>query len=178
MLTQPGRMYQGGAGVLKITDFGTSCFCEGDTNAQKTAGTPTFFSPELCTTDTAGTYDVRIVDLWAMGVTLYMWISGRVPFEAPTTLLLMQMIAAAPPKVWDLSPLISSIALSSLRHSGTNAANDTTMAQWHYLALANTARTNIAHANTACTNAAHCACDRSTRHQRRQRVSGRSSRAY
>ena len=33
MLTQPGRMYQGGAGVLKITDFGTSCFCEGDTNA-------------------------------------------------------------------------------------------------------------------------------------------------
>lgn len=40
LLTQPGRMYKGGAGLLKIADFGTSCFCEGDANAQKTAGTP------------------------------------------------------------------------------------------------------------------------------------------
>ena len=41
--------------VAKIADFGTSCLCEGDANAQKTAGTPTFFSPEMCTSGTAGT---------------------------------------------------------------------------------------------------------------------------
>ena len=51
--------------MLKICDFGTAAFCEGDDNAQKTAGTPPFFSPELCTADTKGTYDVRVVDLWA-----------------------------------------------------------------------------------------------------------------
>jgi len=43
MLTRPGRMYPGDPGMLKIADFGTSCFCEGDTNAQRTAGTPPFF---------------------------------------------------------------------------------------------------------------------------------------
>jgi hypothetical protein len=36
-------MYPGDPGMLKIADFGTSCFCEGDTNAQRTAGTPPFF---------------------------------------------------------------------------------------------------------------------------------------
>jgi len=85
-----------GAGVLKICDFGTAAFCEGDANAQKTAGTPAFFSPELCTTDTKGTYDVRVVDLWAVGVTVYMWSCGRAPFQAATTMLLMQDIKDAP----------------------------------------------------------------------------------
>jgi serine/threonine protein kinase len=38
LVTRPGKMYPGDAGILKIADFGTSCFCEGDANAQKTAG--------------------------------------------------------------------------------------------------------------------------------------------
>ena len=59
LVTRPGRMYQSDAGILKIADFGTSCFCEGDANAQKTAGTPPFFSPELCSADASGTYASR-----------------------------------------------------------------------------------------------------------------------
>eukprot|EP00966_Prymnesium_polylepis_P061581 1428984-Prymnesium_polylepis.1 len=51
LITSTARI-SSGAGVLKICDFGTAAFCEGDANAQKTAGTPAFFSPELCTTDT------------------------------------------------------------------------------------------------------------------------------
>lgn len=35
-------------------------------------------------------------DLWAVGVTLYLWVSGRMPFAAPTTMLLMREIADAP----------------------------------------------------------------------------------
>ena len=46
LVTRPGKMYPGDAGVLKIADFGTSCFCEGDANAQKTAGTLPLFSPK------------------------------------------------------------------------------------------------------------------------------------
>lgn len=34
------------AGVIKIADFGTASFCEGDTSAQKMPGTPLFYSPE------------------------------------------------------------------------------------------------------------------------------------
>jgi serine/threonine protein kinase len=60
------------------------------------AGTPPFFSPELSTADASDTYDTRVVDLWAVGVTLYLWVSGRLPFEAPTTMLLLQAISEAP----------------------------------------------------------------------------------
>ena len=86
-------------GVLKIADFGTSCLCEGDANAQKTAGTPPFFSPELCTTDAKGTYDTRVVDLWAVGVTIYLWCCGRMPFSEPTAHLLMTKIRECSDKV-------------------------------------------------------------------------------
>ena len=79
-------------GVLKIADFGTSAFCEGDANERKTAGTPPFFAPELCTSGMTGTFDERVVDLWAVGITIYLWACGRVPFEAPTVMLLMQAI--------------------------------------------------------------------------------------
>jgi serine/threonine protein kinase len=102
LLTQPAtkKGRRGGkAGVLKIADFGTSCFCEGDANVHKTAGTPPFFSPELCTTGAGGSYDARAVDLWAVGVTVYMWACGRVPFQAPTVMLLMEAIKNAPDHV-------------------------------------------------------------------------------
>jgi serine/threonine protein kinase len=106
MVTRPGRMYAGGAGVLKITDFGTSCFCEGDANAQHTAGTPPFFAPELCSKELSGTYDARVVDLWAAGVTIYMWICGRPPIPTPpagssaaATVMLMHNIANVEPQI-------------------------------------------------------------------------------
>ena len=62
-------------------------------------GTPMFFSPELCASGTTGTYDPRVIDLWAMGVTLYVWCSGRLPFTAPTVMLLMEAIRDAPKAV-------------------------------------------------------------------------------
>lgn len=38
LLARSGRKLEGGDAVLKIADFGTSCLCEGDSNAQRTAG--------------------------------------------------------------------------------------------------------------------------------------------
>jgi serine/threonine protein kinase len=93
LLTRPGQMYKGSPSILKIADFGTAALCAGDSSAQRTAGTPPFFSPELCAS--GSDYDVRVVDLWAVGVTIYQWVSGRVPFEAETVFLLMQAISGA-----------------------------------------------------------------------------------
>ena len=93
LLTRDGSF--GGAGMLKICDFGTSSLCEGDEGAAKTVGTPPFFSPELCSRDTSGQYDNRVVDLWAVGVTMYLWLTGRMPFNAPTVMLLMEQIQQA-----------------------------------------------------------------------------------
>ena len=86
-----------GGGVLKIADFGTSCFSEEGKGG--TVGTPSFFSPELCTQEAKGSYDERAVDLWAVGVTLYQWVCARSPFIAPTMMLLMREIASTPPTV-------------------------------------------------------------------------------
>jgi len=53
----------------------------------------------MCSKELSGTYDARAVDLWAAGVTLYSWISGQLPFVAPTVMLLMDKIAKAPAKM-------------------------------------------------------------------------------
>ena len=96
LLTKPNKHFPGSLGILKIADFGTSCLCEGDANAQKTAGTPSFFSPELCSVEASGTYDGRVVDLWAVGVTIYLWCCGVTPYYvAGSTALLMAALAQA-----------------------------------------------------------------------------------
>jgi [calcium/calmodulin-dependent protein kinase] kinase len=97
---------------IKITDFGVSVFVDSIERSQqefvKTAGSPAFFAPELCSVDIAIPSDSRpsmapvqkqskpvrlmlepssyvpphgaSIDVWALGVTLYCLIFGRVPF--------------------------------------------------------------------------------------------------
>jgi hypothetical protein len=87
----PPRSKDGG--TVKIADFGTAVFVEASSEAAaKTAGTPAFFSPEMCEMGLAGKYDGRACDMWALGVTLHIWCYGRPPFLAATPMLLMAMI--------------------------------------------------------------------------------------
>ena len=91
---------RGNPGLLKIADFGTALLAEGASRgsdgeapaAQKTAGTPAFFSPETCDLKKSGTFEPKVVDLWAIGVTIYVWLCGLPPFHAPTPMLLLQEI--------------------------------------------------------------------------------------
>ena len=53
----------------------------------------------MCHKGTSGTYDGRAQDLWAVGVTLYVWRCGRMPFTAPTVMLLMEKIRDSPAHV-------------------------------------------------------------------------------
>lgn len=68
--------------VLKIVDFGVSEMFEKKSQmlTAKSAGSPAFLPPELCVSghgDVSGT----ATDIWAMGVTLYCLLFGKLPFS-------------------------------------------------------------------------------------------------
>ena len=68
--------------VLKIVDFGVSEMFEkhSDMTTTKSAGSPAFLPPELCTSNPGG-ISGKAADVWSMGVTLYCLYFGKVPFE-------------------------------------------------------------------------------------------------
>lgn len=70
------------AGLLevKISDFGHSKLVnDGYDMARTQVGTPRFWAPEVAETKGSG-YDQR-VDLWSLGVLLYVMLEGRYPFD-------------------------------------------------------------------------------------------------
>lgn len=76
---------------MKITDFGVShVFTGTDDTLTRSAGTPAFLAPELCTPGAcvAG----RPVDIWACGITLYYMLVGHVPFMAENMIEIYDVI--------------------------------------------------------------------------------------
>ncbi|KAH7380019.1 serine/threonine-protein kinase PAK1 [Pyrenochaeta sp. MPI-SDFR-AT-0127] len=67
----------------------------------KTVGTPAFYAPELCRTEVD--MDTPLIDggidVWALGVTLYCLIYGRVPFHDTNTFTLMKVISEVEPYI-------------------------------------------------------------------------------
>eukprot|EP00128_Syssomonas_multiformis_P017562 Colp12_sorted_trinity150504_noHs@5988 len=79
-------------GILKITDFGVShVFLDNDDQLKASAGSPAFLPPEAIST-TGKEYRGRAVDVWAMGITLFCFAFGRVPFLSKNILDLYEMI--------------------------------------------------------------------------------------
>ncbi|KAH7389496.1 hypothetical protein DE146DRAFT_767826 [Phaeosphaeria sp. MPI-PUGE-AT-0046c] len=114
---------------IKISDFGVSYLgrskTEDSTGEQseseyqdddeavelaKTVGTPAFYAPELCRTDP----DMETpkidggIDVWALGVTLYCLIYGRVPFHDKNSFTLMKVISEEEPYIpkFRLKPVV------------------------------------------------------------------------
>ena len=67
----------------------------------KTVGTPAFYAPELCRTDpTLETPHIDGgIDVWALGITLYCLIYGRVPFHENNPFALMKAISDDEPYI-------------------------------------------------------------------------------
>ncbi|VDN29784.1 unnamed protein product [Cylicostephanus goldi] len=64
-----------------IADFGVSCEFEGiDAFLSGTAGTPAFMAPEALTEGSNHFYSGRAQDIWSLGITLYAFVIGKVPF--------------------------------------------------------------------------------------------------
>eukprot|EP00929_Paragymnodinium_shiwhaense_P015562 TRINITY_DN123673_c0_g1_i1.p1 TRINITY_DN123673_c0_g1~~TRINITY_DN123673_c0_g1_i1.p1 ORF type:complete len:735 (-),score=223.05 TRINITY_DN123673_c0_g1_i1:210-2414(-) len=61
--------------VLKVTDFGLSCFFKEGQMFKTKAGTPTYMAPEVLMEN----YDHRC-DIWSAGVMLYFCMCGSLPF--------------------------------------------------------------------------------------------------
>jgi serine/threonine-protein kinase len=86
-------MYDAGADVLKITDFGIARLTgAGSTRTGIILGTPSFMSPEQL----EGRHVTGHSDLFSLGVSLFQLLTGELPFTSDSMTGLMQQIAEAP----------------------------------------------------------------------------------
>ncbi|SCU84716.1 LAFA_0D11584g1_1 [Lachancea sp. 'fantastica'] len=115
---KPANLLISESGVVKISDFGVSFAASKDTEGgevldelelAKTAGTPSFFAPEICLGHEAfarfcsdngssqkGSIISSKIDIWAVGVTLYCLLFGMLPFRSEFELELFDKIINDP----------------------------------------------------------------------------------
>ncbi|GLG98422.1 Ovarian-specific serine/threonine-protein kinase Lok [Gryllus bimaculatus] len=67
--------------IIKITDFGLSRFFNSQMVMKTVCGTPSYVAPEILETKGCGVYSNQ-VDVWSMGVILYVCLSGSLPFSS------------------------------------------------------------------------------------------------
>ncbi|KAJ9514503.1 hypothetical protein QJQ45_016242, partial [Haematococcus lacustris] len=67
------------AGQVKISDFGSARLCHPGALLTGSYGTPVIMAPEQCT---GKAYDGYCSDMWALGVCLYTFVTGKFPFPA------------------------------------------------------------------------------------------------
>jgi serine/threonine protein kinase len=65
---------------IKVADFGLSRHINPDSKAQTACGTPFYVAPDILLADNNFGYGPA-VDMWAVGVILYILLSGRLPFS-------------------------------------------------------------------------------------------------
>lgn len=66
--------------VVKLADFGLSNFINPESNHFTFCGTLNYAAPEIIMNDDNG-YDPMKVDVWSLGVVIYVMIAGRFPWE-------------------------------------------------------------------------------------------------
>lgn len=69
--------------VIKIADFGLSKVFSPQTTLTTLCGSPLYMAPELLTVDQKGDYSPA-VDVWSVGVVLFILLAGYSPFGVPS----------------------------------------------------------------------------------------------
>ena len=81
-------------GSLRVTDFGIAHLADAErTRTGLVLGSPAFLAPEQL----AGGAATPAGDLYALGVTLFQMLTGRLPFDAASMGELLRQVATAPP---------------------------------------------------------------------------------
>ncbi len=107
--------------VPKLIDFGIAKFT-GGADASRTAtgallGSPNYMSPEQARGDTS--LDQR-TDVWSMGVVFYEALSGRIPYDAATTnMLLAKIIFEEPISLASLAPSLPEDLAAAIQRAVT-----------------------------------------------------------
>ena len=65
-------------GIVKLTDFGFSQKYDPEQQLQTSCGSLAYSAPEILLGDS---YDAPAVDIWSLGVILYMLVCGAAPFQ-------------------------------------------------------------------------------------------------
>ena len=62
--------------ICKLTDFGFACVMDPQRKINLSLGSPLYMAPEVINSDN---YDSK-VDIWSLGVIMYILLTGKVPF--------------------------------------------------------------------------------------------------
>lgn len=92
---------------IKVADFGISAMFTrpgDDSHVSRTVGSPAFLSPEIIKSEQDGAVSGTATDIWAMGVTLYFILTGRLPFPSGEIMEMYDAIENKAPPIpdeWD-----------------------------------------------------------------------------
>ncbi|HEX2618997.1 MAG TPA: serine/threonine-protein kinase, partial [Phototrophicaceae bacterium] len=104
---KPGNVLLDERGNTYLADFGLARITATDSQITGTGmlGTPTYMAPELAMSNTL----TPAVDIYALGVTLFQMLTGRVPYEANTPLGVLMLHAHDPiPNMQDIRSDVNS----------------------------------------------------------------------
>jgi serine/threonine-protein kinase len=111
---RPGNMLVSEAGMLKVTDFGTSRFLEIAAHGTTVIGSPPYMAPEQF-------YGKAVFasDVYSVGVTMYQMLTGELPYDTPAPADIERLIRGelvTPPRVKNskIPKAINDIVLKAL----------------------------------------------------------------
>ncbi|EGX94436.1 calcium/calmodulin-dependent protein kinase kinase [Cordyceps militaris CM01] len=98
---KPDNLLVAADDTLKVSDFGVSEMFEKPDHMKikKSAGSPAFLAPELCSPH--GEVSGTAADIWSMGVCLYCFRYGKIPFNRVSVLEMYEAIQTEQPKIPD-----------------------------------------------------------------------------
>jgi eukaryotic-like serine/threonine-protein kinase len=104
---KPGNLLRGEDGVVKLADFGIAKAISEEssiTQVGSVLGTAAYLAPEQAAGEQAG----PAADLYALGVVIYQFLSGRLPYEAQSlTELALKQQREVPPLLDELNPEVT-----------------------------------------------------------------------